>query len=65
MQLLYAPKDTVCVYVNRGLWRNPLLLFKISKNLKKISYQPRRNFLLLQIREKSLTKMVGIRKDIL
>jgi hypothetical protein len=23
------------VYENRGLWRNPLLLFKISKNLKK------------------------------
>jgi hypothetical protein len=44
------------VYGNRGLWRSPLLLFKISKNLKKISYQPRRNLLQPQIVKNLLPK---------
>jgi hypothetical protein len=46
----------MCVLENRGLWRNPLLLFKISKNLKKISYQPRRNLLQPQIVKNLLPK---------
>jgi hypothetical protein len=39
------------VYENRGLWRNPLLLFKISKNLKKISHQPPRDSWAMHIGE--------------
>jgi hypothetical protein len=54
-----------CVYVNRSLWRNPLLLHQISKNIEKISHQPRRNFFTAPIREKFLMIMVGIRKDFL
>jgi hypothetical protein len=36
------------VYENRGLWRKSLLPHQISKNIKKISHQPRRNFFLPQ-----------------
>jgi hypothetical protein len=53
------------VYVNRGLWRNPLLLHQISKNIEKISHQTRRNFFPAPIREKFLMIMVAIRKDFL
>jgi hypothetical protein len=38
----------VCVYENSRIWRKSLSPLQISKNLKNISHQPRRNFLMLQ-----------------
>ena len=46
----------VGVFQKRGIF---------PKKLKKISYEPRRKFLQPQIVKKSLTKMVGIRKNFL
>ena len=55
------------VLENRGIsgWRTTLVPPKNLKMNEKISYEPRRNFLQPQIVKKSLTKMVGIRKNFL
>ncbi len=43
-------------YVNSGLWRKSLFPHKISNKMKKISYEPRRNFFLSQIVKNLLRK---------
>jgi hypothetical protein len=52
----YVARSSVRVYVKRGIWHNRLSRLKISKNLKKISYEIRRNFLLSQIVKNLLRK---------
>jgi hypothetical protein len=58
MIALGGANATTCriVFENRGLWRKSLLPHQCSKNLKKISYEPRRNFLLPQFVKNLLPK---------
>ena len=57
-----------CVYNNSGFWRNCSFPFQISKNLKKISYEPhrvRRNFSQSQTSKNLLRKWSRFCKNIL
>jgi hypothetical protein len=56
------------VFVNRGFWHNRSFPFQISKNLKKISYEPhrgRRNFSQSQTSKNLLRKWSRFCKNIL
>ncbi len=52
-------------YINSGVWRSRLSPHKISNKSEKISYEPRRNFLLLQILKNILRQRSRFCKDIL
>ncbi len=53
------------VYDNRGIWHNRLSHLQISKNLKKISYEPHRNFIQSQTSKNLLRKWSRFCKNIL